>query len=260
MIIILITIKTMIKKCLSFSSPFVQVSLRQIQHKTADTFFNIAHRSSGLTGGTKSNNGAMMFKKACLALTASLSLVNTAAWADATPGNEGGLAPFIGGGLTFGGDKLAKIYYTNGDESSVTAGGLVDVRVGVDYRLANSPFALQGSVGYHVADASARNGNLRFSRVPVEVLGHWYLTDAWKIGVGARKATSPELHSSGAATIGDYKFDSNTGFILEGEYMFNPKFGLKVRYVNEEYKAKNLANAEKIDGSHAGVIAVYYFK
>lgn len=201
-----------------------------------------------------------MLKKALLSLVASAGLMGGNAWAQTT-GNEGRLSPLVGAGLTFGGDKLAEVVYTNGNESSITAGGLLDLRVGLDYRFADSPLSIQTSVGYHVSNASARNGDVRFSRVPVELLAHYHVTPAWKIGAGVRKATSAQLSSSGAAsTVGDYKFDSNLGLVLEGEYLFTPKFGLKVRYVNEEYEVKDRPSAKKIDGSHAGVIAVYYFK
>lgn len=198
-----------------------------------------------------------MLKKALLSLVASTSLLGTAAWAD----NEAKLAPLLGAGLTLGGDKVATMVYTNGNESSVTAGGLLDLRAGLDYRFANSPVSIQAAIGYHVANASARNGNVTFSRFPIELLAHYHVTDSWKIGGGARQSTGTKLSSSGVASnVGDYKFDSSVAVVVEGEYLFTPKFGLKVRYVNEEYEVKNSPGTDKIDGSHVGVIAVYYFK
>ena len=197
-----------------------------------------------------------MLKKSLMALLAANSLMGTASWADE---QASGVRPFIGAGFTVGGEKIATVSYTDGTEKSVTAGGLLDLRAGVDYRFANSPVSIQGSIGYHVDDASAKNGSVRFSRVPVELLVHYFATESWKIGGGIRQSTGTALSASGEArvTIRDLKFTSSLAPLIEAEYLVSPKFGVKMRYVNEEYKIENTNST--IDGSHFGVIAMYYF-
>lgn len=71
----------------------------------------------------------------------------------------------------WGGETLATTYYDNGDSQDVTTGGLVDLRAGLEYRLTNSPVALQMAVAYHVGNTTAKNGSLKFSRFPVELVG-----------------------------------------------------------------------------------------
>ena len=53
------------------------------------------------------------------------------------------------------------------------------------------------------------------------------------------------------------KFDDTTGTVLEGEYLFSPHIGLKLRYVSEGFDVKG-SNATA-DGSHFGVLLSYYF-
>lgn len=194
-------------------------------------------------------------KHAFLALVAASSLVA------AGHSQAGEFSPFLGGGVTFGGDKVNTVHYTNGDDANIRAGGRLDLRAGVDYRLTGSPVSIQGTIAYHTARAEASNGSVDFSRVPVELLVQWHINEQWALGGGIRKATSAKYNASGAGAsqTSDQEFKSNTGFVIEGEYYVIPSVGLKVRYVNEEYK--DSANASiKRDGNHLGLLAVYYFR
>ncbi len=69
------------------------------------------------------------------------------------------------------------------------------------------------------------------------------------------------LRNGSGAGVGfgtDQKFKSSTGWIVEAEYFIIPKVGLKMRYVNEDYTSKTYGT--KFDGSHFGVLGVYYFR
>lgn len=79
---------------------------------------------------------------------------------------------FYGGmGLTLGGDKIASVTYTNGSESDINAGHGVQPSGGIDYRWSET-FSMQMSIGYNVSGAFADNGDVSFSRWPIEVLGY----------------------------------------------------------------------------------------
>lgn len=104
---------------------------------------------------------------------------------------------------------------------------------------------------------AASNGDVRFTRYPFELLGYWYATPQFRLGGGLRKALSPKLSSSGvAAGLGNASLSANVGVVLEGEYQFNPHFGITLRGVAEKYKFDNGAKA---DGNHFGVRFNYYF-
>ncbi|NHZ94029.1 hypothetical protein F2P45_34360, partial [Massilia sp. CCM 8733] len=87
----------------------------------------------------------------------------------------------VGAGLTAGGDKLATAEYANGGSIDVRAGGMIAFLAGVDYRV-NQQFSFQGTVGFHVDQASAKNGDVTFKRFPIEVLGYFHPSDKMRIG------------------------------------------------------------------------------
>lgn len=175
----------------------------------------------------------------------------------------GTLKPFVGIGLTFGGEDLATAEYTNGTTYTVTTGGLVDFRGGLEYRLINSPWAIQAILGYHTDSSDATNGRFQFSRIPVELIAMADMSDQWRIGFGVRKASSAKVSTSGdAVTQTRYgrstTFESNVGVLFQAEYRVSPQLGLQARYVNERYQLK-LSQPEEKDGSHVGVFGVFYF-
>ncbi|HKX45042.1 MAG TPA: outer membrane beta-barrel protein [Burkholderiaceae bacterium] len=163
----------------------------------------------------------------------------------------------LGAGLTFGGDTLITVPFTDGSHDDIKAGGLVHLYGGGEYQF-NDKFALQGTVGYHINDTrAASNGSVRFTRVPVDVLGLYSVTDKVRLGAGAQFVSGAELKGSGVADNVSQKYDSTVGAIVEGEYLFTPHLGLKLRYVAEKYKPRD--GGEKIDGSYGGVLFSYYF-
>jgi hypothetical protein len=165
--------------------------------------------------------------------------------------------PLIGTGLTFGGDKIATVDFTNGDSESIYAGGLVMFYAGAEWRF-DSPFALQTTIGYHVDDSSGRNGSLRFSRYPVDVIGLYAINERVRLGGGIEYVSSPKVGSSGVLAGNSERFKASTGLVLEGEYLFTPQFGLKARVASHEFDFKN--GPGSIDGNYFGVLANFYFR
>ena len=163
--------------------------------------------------------------------------------------------PLLGIALTGGGDKIASVEFQNGGSRDITAGGLVQVWGGVEYREQDSPFAVQGTIGYHFDNTSADNGSQRFERFPIELIALYSVTPHARVGVGARYAMSAKFKSSGAGDVGDFNFKSQLAPLLMGEWLITPSWGVQVRYVHETYKL----NGVSIDGSHGGVGLNYYF-
>ena len=172
-------------------------------------------------------------------------------------------------GYGVGGDTLASGNYTDGSSYEVKAGSGFQLAIGADFRVAEN-VTIQGSIGYHVHDATASNGQISFKRTPVELLGFYDITNQFRLGGGVRKVNDAELTVSGAAvgstTAG--KYDSSTGVVLEGQYFFSPvqsvagnrkaQLGLSVRYVTETYTPKNGSTAAK-NGNHGVVGLVVYY-
>jgi len=168
--------------------------------------------------------------------------------------------PFLGGGLTAGGDTIATVYYRNGDYQDLHAGGLVAVYAGVDYRAAER-FSLQGTVGYHADGSSGRNGHLTFSRYPLELLGHYHVSSHIRVGGGLRYVIDPRLSGGGVLSDQGVAFKNTFGGVLEGEYLLfgdqRSGVGFKLRFVSERYTDKNIGASS--NGDHVGLFASYYF-
>jgi Outer membrane protein beta-barrel domain len=170
---------------------------------------------------------------------------------------------FLGAGVTFGGDKLAFLEFQGGDTSNIRAGGVVQFHGGAIYKF-NDQIAGSVAVGYHVDSVNAKNGSITFGRYPVEVLGHYALTPAVRLGGGMRLVNSAKLSSSGdipGIKGTNVDFGSTTGVVLQGEYLMSEKLGVTLRYVGEKYKINDKFNGvqNKVDGSHVGVMLNFYF-
>lgn len=162
-----------------------------------------------------------------------------------------------GAGLTFGGDTLMTVTFSDGRSEDINGGGLLHFYVGGEYRVADA-VSVQATVGYHVDDTSAAsNGGVRFTRVPVDLLAFYHVNDKVRVGGGVQLVNGPELKGSGVASNVNLKFKNATGTVLEGEYFFSPKMGAKVRYVCEKFEPKNGGSSAK--GDHLGLMFNYYF-
>lgn len=160
----------------------------------------------------------------------------------------------LGIGATGGGDTLATVIYTDGTTDSIKAGGLVHVFGGAEFRV-GPQFTVQATVGYHVDETSgASNGSLRFSRYPIELLGHFQVAPQFRLGGGARFVSSAKIDSRGVLAGSRIDFDSTVGGVVEGEWLVTPSIGLKLRYVSEKYKA----NGVSVDGNHGGFYFSWY--
>jgi hypothetical protein len=157
-------------------------------------------------------------------------------------------------GLSGGGDELASARTVNGDIEHIHAGGLVYFTAGVDYHL-TPELSLQGTINYHVDSASTRNGDIRFERFPIELIGYYQPNPLFRIGGGVRYTSSPKLTGSSVASGRDVSFDNTTSAVVEAEYFVDWDVGVKLRYVHETFKARG----REIDGSHVGISANFYF-
>jgi opacity protein-like surface antigen len=169
-------------------------------------------------------------------------------------------APFrflLGAGLTFGGDTLATVTFSDGRSEDIRGGGLVHLYAGGDFRVTDV-LSLQATVGYHVDDSSsASNGGVRFTRVPVDLLALYHVNDRFRLGGGAQFVSGPALKGSGVASNINLEFKNTTGAIVEGEYLFSPHMGAKLRYVAEKFEPAR--GGPKAKGDHLGLMFSYYF-
>ena len=189
-----------------------------------------------------------------IAALAATALVPTLAHAGLDNGANP-IHPLVGVAITGGGDKIASVEFQNGGSRDITAGGLVQIWGGAEYHEQGSPFAFQGTIGYHFDSTNADNGSQRFDRFPIELIALYSFDPKFRIGVGARYALSPKFRSDGAGSVGNFNFSSRIAPMLLGEWLITPSMGLQLRYVHETYKIDGFS----IDGSHGGVGFNYSF-
>lgn len=188
--------------------------------------------------------------------TRSLAVLALAALSSVPALANDGLRPVIGAAITSGGETLVSVRFTDGSSENIKSGGFVHLFGGVEYR--SGAFTLQANVGYHVDDTSAAsNGSVKFSRMPVELLGFWQLNDMWRFGGGFRKAGSAKLTGSGAASsVGNISFTGKGGLVLQGETFFGgSQASAYLRYVTEDYELRRVS----VSGNHLGLGIAYRF-
>ncbi len=168
--------------------------------------------------------------------------------------------PLIGLGLTFGGDEIETVTYDTGNSGTTSetlhAGGLIHIYTGVDVRFTPMVSA-QLNVGYHVDGTSGSNASLKFDRTPVELLGHFNITDRFRVGGGARFISGAKVKGTGFLNRPVIYFQSTTGSVVEAEYFFTRGLSVKGRYVSEKYKVDGFSG--EVNGSHGGLYVAYYF-
>lgn len=167
-------------------------------------------------------------------------------------------------GLTGGGDKLATATFRDGSTQSIRAGGLVQIGAGVLWQPAGTPLAVQATFNYHVDSVNASNGDLRFSRYPVEVLGFYTGLGPWRIGGGARFVLDPSLTIDVPGTNLTVDFEDTIGAVLEAGYQFGRYVSVNLRYTVEKYKPKTastgtVATGSSVSGDSVGLNVVFSF-
>lgn len=170
----------------------------------------------------------------------------------------------IGGGLTFGGDTIADVRYRDDDDDidnvKVRAGGLFAINGGIEVRFTDMVSA-QALIGYHFDRANGSDGNVRFERYPLDLLGHFRVNDWFRVGGGVRYTGSAKIRGSGAGLtyVSNEDFKPTWGTVVEGEFFPMQSLGIKLRYVTEKFKSKSFPSAPDLNGSHGGIYLNYYF-
>jgi hypothetical protein len=171
-------------------------------------------------------------------------------------------------GITFGGDTIATAKYTDGTSKNVTGGGLAQFGLGMSYQFENTPLALLLSANYHYHTAAASNGDITFSRVPVELLAYYTGVERCRFGAGVRVVNSPEATVTINGSSQKETFDNTTGAVAEFGYKMAPSTWLNLRYVSEKYQGNtytssggttSLKGTTPKDGSHFGVMLGFEF-
>jgi len=178
-----------------------------------------------------------------------------------------GLHWILNAGITYGGDTIGKISFTNGTTSNIKAGSFLQFGAGGLYQFQENPIAVMLSANYHFDSVSAKNGTASFDRFPIEVLAYYTGKEKFRVGGGLRIINSAELASSISANQ-KFTFGATRGLVGEIGYQLDSHGWLNFRFVSEKYQAQtevlngvtySRANSAPVSGSHLGVNFTYVF-
>lgn len=163
-------------------------------------------------------------------------------------------------GVDFGGDELLKATRNDGNTTTIAAGQLAALAVGFVYEPRQQPFALEGTVGAKLDAAHASNGDITFTRFPIELIASVAHQGA-RLGVGVTVHTEINL-SCNVSNIcsGSVDFDDAFGAIIQLAYNFRGHTArggeIGARYTSIEYHATGArTGTPPIDGSSFGIFA-----
>lgn len=179
---------------------------------------------------------------------------------------------YASAGLGFGGDPLMRGTWVDGNGQQtgtwdLKAGKGTSLALGADLRVTDR-FSLQASMGYQRESVDGVGSNFVFSRVPVELLGFYSLTDRLRLGLGVRKTQSAKIQGGGTYDYLNEPYEASGGAVIEGQYLFGtpsrteraPMFGMYLRFVNETYKARRIAwDAKERSGDQLAFGLLFYY-
>ena len=149
----------------------------------------------------------------------------------------------------FGGDNVARVFYTDGSTQDVKAGQGVAAAVGVHYQLASSPVDFAVTAGYKYVTTRADNADIHIDRVEIKALGTYELPRHFWIDAGPVWHTGIRFHGGGF--IPDFSFDDAVG----GSVGFGWRW-IGVAYTDIHYSSALTGN---VDASNVGITLEYEF-
>lgn len=103
---------------------------------------------------------------------------------------------------------------------------------------------------------SASNGNIDFTRYPLEALA-FYNMNTWRVGGGLTYHLNPKLDGSGIADGLNVAFKDALGFVLQVDFLSGKQMALGLRYTSIDYKLEDGGGTAKGDG--VGFAIGFYF-
>jgi hypothetical protein len=141
------------------------------------------------------------------------------------------IRPMIKAGFDFGGEEVA----TTTSGGSLNLNELLYIGGGASILTDSKDIEVEVTLAWKYGNLSASDGSISFTRFPLEALV-FYRLPQFRLGGGLTYHLSPKLKGDGVASGLDVKFDNATGFILQADYLINPKMTVGVRYTNLDYK------------------------
>lgn len=175
-----------------------------------------------------------------------LSVLSSATFSDAfAQQGEKKVSPFrllIKGGLEYGGDDVAEVYFVDGSTQSVKAGQGASLAIGTEFQVpALKKLLFHATAGYKFVTTKADNANISLSRVPIQFTANWMATKKLRFGAGLVSHQGIRFKADGIGE--DMTFRSAMGPTVELAYSV---IGLTYTALTYKDQANNKYSANAI--------------
>ena len=149
----------------------------------------------------------------------------------------------------FGGDNIARVFFTDGSTQSIKAGQGIAGAVGLHYQLATLPFDFAVMAGYKYETTRASNADIYLDRVEIKAVGTYELPNHCWLDAGPVWDTGTRLH--GAGYLPNVSFDDAIGATVGVGWRW-----IGIAYTNIHYSSAITGN---VDASNVGVTLAWKF-
>ena len=156
----------------------------------------------------------------------------------------------VSGALELGGDEVAKIYFTNGEDQSVKAGQGGSIAVGGELQFPKEKrLLLRSTIGIKYVTTQADNAHIRLTRFPIHLTANWQISDKVRIGAGLVSHQNIRFKADG---VGDnVRFKAANGPFFEIAYR---NFGLSYTLMSYKDQTNIVYSANAIGLTCSGII------
>jgi len=136
-------------------------------------------------------------------------------------------------GIHTGGDDLVTATFTDGSSSTIKAGEILAIDLGVAWDMGIMEGRATG--GWLYDSISAVDGSIDFSRFTHQLV-LLFKAGEWRFGGGYTYHFNVELDGSGAASVADSEFDDALGWTAQANYYFTDNAYVGLVYTDIEYE------------------------
>ena len=152
----------------------------------------------------------------------------------AAPAPAGDFRGLVRAGFDFGGDTLEVVAFADGTTETIKANEGFYISGGAAYIPETWNLETEVTLGWKYTGVTASNGELKFTRFPLEALV-FYPWEFVRVGGGLAYHINPTLDRSGAVSGSDEDYDNAAGAIAQIDYRPSDNLTLGLRYTLLEY-------------------------
>lgn len=150
-------------------------------------------------------------------------------------------------GYDTGGDTLVTVTFTNGDTANIKANRGLFLGGGVSLLNDARNVETEITLSYKIDDITASNGDVTWSRWPLEALV-FYRTPKVRVGGGITYHLNPDLTGSGVASGLNVNFKNSLGLVAQADWRVSKSFNLGLRYTAMDYELEGPSTSVKSNG------------